>query len=300
MISVLIPVYNYNISSLLKELHSQLELANIRYEIICLDDFSDYSISSINLDTAKLTNTKYLKSEVNNGIAITRQKLVKKASYDWVILLDADTRINKNFISSYLGHISNEYDFVFGGFKYDETPPLNEKLLRWTYGKKCEAISARLRNKNPYKVTIGANLLVHRESFLNLGLDNIGNNYAMDYFFGSKLKTIGAKVFHIDNQVFHLGIENSSTYLQKKERAVNTLLMLYKQEKIAIHSNDLLRAFIFLRKVGLNYLFSFWFNSFRKKLTANLTGKRPSIMLLQLYKISYMCSIDLKKEKAFS
>ena len=300
MISVLIPVYNYDITSLVKELHSQLESANITYEIICLDDFSDDSISSINEKATKLPNTKYIKSNSNNGIAITRQNLVKSASFDWIILLDADTKINEKFISSYLTYVGKEYGFIFGGFKYDETPPSNEILLRWKYGIKCEAISARIRNKNPYKVTIAANLLTRREDYLGLDLDDIGNNYAMDYFFGSKLKAVSAKVFHIDNQVLHLGIENSSSYLQKKERAVYTLLTLYRQDKIEIHSNDLLKAFIFLKRFGLNYLFSFWFKVFQKRMSTNLTGKKPSVMLLQLYKVSYMCSLDLEKKNEFS
>lgn len=300
MISVLIPVYNYDITSLLKELHSQLESASISYEIICLDDFSDDSISSINEKAAKLSNTKYIKSKTNNGIAITRQKLVKNASFDWIILLDADTKINENYISNYLEYIDSEFDFIFGGFKYEETPPTNESLLRWKYGKKCEAISAKNRNENPYKVTIAANLLTLRTSYLNLGLDYIGNNYAMDYFFGSKLKAGSAKVFHIDNEVLHLGIENSSSYLQKKERAVYTLLTLYRQDKIAIHSNDLLKAFIFLKRVGLNYLFSFWFKFFQERMSTNLKGKKPLIMLLQLYKISYMCSLDMENNNEFS
>ena len=40
MLSVLIPTYNYNAVSLVKELHKQLLDSNIVFEIICIDDGS--------------------------------------------------------------------------------------------------------------------------------------------------------------------------------------------------------------------------------------------------------------------
>lgn len=294
MISVLIPVFNYDVTSLVNAVHAQLTASNIAFEIICLDDNSEKAISDKNKVIATLSNVKYLPSDINNGIAITRQKLVKNAAFDWVILLDADTRINNTFISNYLEQINAGYDFIFGGFDYENSPPTKDSLLRWKYGKKCEAILAEVRNENPYKVTIAANLLAKKEVYLNLGLDAIGNNYAMDYYFGSLLKSTKAKVLHINNQVIHLGIENSHSYLRKKEKAVNTLLRLYKQGELKQHANDLLKAFVFLKSIGLNYILAFLFKTFNTSMQKNLVGTNPWITLLQCYKLSYMCYADLK------
>ena len=295
MLSILIPVYNYDIRTLVNELLEQLETAPINYEICCLDDCSNVSFQETNLSLNNLSEVTYTISEVNQGIAVTRQKLVVKATNDWVILLDADTKIPDNFIANYIKQMSADTDFIFGGFKYDAIPPDRHHMLRWKYGIKYEALSAKNRNSNPYKVTIAANLLVRRSSYLNLNLDSMGNNYAMDYYFGSLLKSTKASVKHIDNQVTHLGIESSSTYLKKKELAVKTLLSLYKQGKLEQHSNDLLKAFLLSKKIGFQYVWALLFKLAKRTLINNLTGSNPKVKLLQFYKLGYMCQMELRK-----
>ena len=166
-------------------------------------------------------------------------------------------------------------------------------MLRWKYGKKYEAVCANNRNANPYKITIAANLLVKKEVYKSFNLDTIGKLYAMDYYFGALLKKSKTKVLHLDNQVYHLGIEKSSNYLRKKELATITLLKLHNEKKITKHSNDLLKLFVFCKKIGLNYLFSLWYKLFNSAMRKNLTGKNPIIKLLQVYKLSYMCYINL-------
>ena len=172
MISVLIPVYNYNINDLVSALHKQLTNSKIAFEIICLDDVSNEDIVTSNLKVTQFENTTYLLSESNCGIAITRQKLIEKAIYDWVILLDADVDFpDNNYISNYLNVINTNYDAIFGGFAYKDAPPEIEYRLRWKYGKKCEALSAKRRNKTPYKVTIAANLLIKKSTYKSLKLN---------------------------------------------------------------------------------------------------------------------------------
>lgn len=294
MLSVLIPVYNFNILTLINSLHKQLTKANIDFEIICLDDVSDKDIIKNNEEVNKLIYTTYNLSKVNNGIAITRQLLCNLAKYEWVLLLDADTELKDElFISNYLEMINNDFDFIFGGFSYKNTPPQKDYLLRWIYGSKKEAVTAKKRNSNPYKITIAANLLAKKEVYKNLNLNSIGNLYAMDYYFGMRLKEDKASVLHIDNQVYHLGIEKSTKYLRKKEQATETLLKLWQENKFIKHSNSLLSLFKFSKHYGFNYLFAFIFFLFKSSLRKNLLGKNPSITILQFYKISYMCHFDL-------
>ena len=101
------------------------------------------------------------------------------------------------------------------------------------------------------------------------------------------------KVFHIDNEVYHLGIETSDVYLRKKEKAAETLLSLYNAKKIGNHQNDLLRVFIKLKLFKLNVVFSKLYIVFKKRLKNNLLSNKPSMKLLQFYRISYMCYKDL-------
>jgi len=296
MLSVLIPVYNYNVTDLVNEIHKQLVASNIDFEIICLDDKSKKDIIDSNLKIETLSNTNYRLSKRNNGIAVNRQMLVDQAIYDWIILIDADVELkNKWFITNYLEVLDKGYDFIFGGFDYKKTSPKKSHLLRWKYGKKYEAILANSRNSNPYKVTIAANMLARKVHYMKLNLDSLGNNYAMDYLFGALLKEHNEKVLHINNQVYHLGIEDSASYLRKKELAVETLLQLYHSKKIKQHSNSLLKLFILLKKTKMNYLPSLWFSVFNNSMRKNLTGNNPYLLVLQVYKMSYMCYLDLNK-----
>ena len=234
------------------------------------------------------------------GIAISRKILCEKAKYDWILLLDADVELkNECFILNYLKFIDKEFDFVFGGFDYKDSKPANDSVLRWKYGKQCEALSSESRNSNPCKVIIAANMLAKKEAYNKLKIDQIGNLYAMDYYFGALLKKNNAKVLHLDNQVYHLGIEKSTKYLRKKELAVITLLELFNEMKVTKHSNDLLKSYVFCKKTKLNYLLSLWYNLFSPKMKKNLTGRNPSIKLLQLYKLSYMCYVDLNGVNLF-
>ena len=93
MLSVLIPVYNYNITELVGNIHKQLIASAIDFEIICLDDKSNQDIIDNNLDIEKLSSTTYKLSDKNNGIAVNRQILVDAAKYDWIILIDADVEL---------------------------------------------------------------------------------------------------------------------------------------------------------------------------------------------------------------
>jgi glycosyltransferase involved in cell wall biosynthesis len=54
MLSILIPIYNYNAYPLVKELHSQCLEATIDFEIFCIDDASNEYESTI-------TNSIYIK-----------------------------------------------------------------------------------------------------------------------------------------------------------------------------------------------------------------------------------------------
>lgn len=293
MISVLIPTYNYNITELVCSLHEQLELANIEFEILAFDDASDNKIQEKNSRIETLSNTSYIISAKNKGIAIARQTLCKKSKFEWIILIDADVELkNNNYISNYITAIKKGHKVIFGGICYKKSKPPNNQILRWEYGKRYEEKNAKKRNLKPYKTTSGANLCIKKDIYLQFGLDNIGNKYGIDLFFGIQLKTNTIKITHIDNCVFHLGLEDSDTYFKKMEKGVKTLLGLYYSQKNNIHENSLLNAFVFLKKTKLNYLLIFLFKIFKKSIKKNLLSSNPKIIFLQFYKIGYMCYSD--------
>lgn len=295
MISLLIPVFNYNIVDLVTALHKQIQLNDIPFEIICLDDGSNEAIVELNSGIAKFENVTYKIAKKNNGRTKTRQHLALAAKYDWLLFLDADVLPkSENFIGNYLKYLNQTYDAIFGGFAYSNKVPKKEYKLRWTYGLAQEQKLASYRNIRPFKIIISANFLIKRDLFLKINSKVEENIYGLDNIFGAQLKSANAKVLHIDNEVYHLGIETNSIYLKKKENSALTVLNYYKTNKLKDHQNDLLHFFIKIKRFRLNYIFAFVYKFFGNGMRKNLRGGQPSIKLLQLYRISFMCYQDLQ------
>lgn len=299
MISVLIPVYNYNIVALVKALHQQLMASHLTFEIIAWDDFSKSQFNSANSEINHLSHTYLEKSSENYGRSRTRQLLSSKAKYDWLLFLDADVMPEtSNYIQNYVDLIPKDYDAIYGGFSYALTPPEANHILRWKYGRKHEAINAKTRNEKPYKIVISANFIIKKNVFNFINFHITESGYGYDNYFGALLKQHKTTVFHIDNPVRHLGIESSSIFLYKIELAADTLLKLYQNHQIKEHENDLLSFFINLKRYRLHYLFSQVYEMFANLMRKNLISENPSIRLMQLYRISYMCNqFNLNKTK---
>lgn len=293
MLSILIPTYNHYIYDLVLNIHEKCLKENVDFEIICLDDNSDTNFTEANKKIEKLSNCYYKISSKNKGRVATREHLAELAKYKWLLFLDADVLPkNYNFIKKYIDYLGLEYAAIFGGFYYDENSK-NKHLLRWKYGKKNEQVPAKQRNLKPYKVVISANLLIKKDTYLSISKQLKTNTYGGDLIFATLLKEQQINVLHIDNEVIHLGLEDNLTYLLKVKKAVNNLLNLYNKNEIKTHQNNLLKAYLILRKFRLRLLFSFIFKAFDKNLENNLTNKNSSVKLLQLYKICYMCNLSL-------
>jgi glycosyltransferase involved in cell wall biosynthesis len=147
MISILIPVYNYNVSNLLQEIHRQCTHAKLKFEIICYDDNSTQYILENNNTVEALEYTRIIPSKKNLGRIQARQILSDHSIYDWLLFLDADVLPkSKNFLEQYIHKTTIGYDVIYGGFAYTKTQPNTNAILRWKYGKRFEEIDAKKRN----------------------------------------------------------------------------------------------------------------------------------------------------------
>lgn len=289
MISILIPTYNYDVSPLVAQLHKQLSTNAIVFEILIFEDGSKKFINAV----SGFSSTKLIINKENLGRVKARQQLATLARYDWLLFLDADVLPQSNeFISNYLKSKILHFDAVFGGFAYYESAPKKEFMLRWKYGKTKEQVPAAVRNKTPYKVIISANYLIKKDVFntINQQIEDT-KGYGFDTYFGALLQQNKVKVLHIDNTVYHLGIEKSEVYLKKKEMAALTLLHFYNSKSYnENNSNDLLKFFLKIKRLRLVWFFSLVHTVLGAVIKRQLMSKNPSINLLQLYKISFMCS----------
>jgi len=292
MLSILIPTYNYNALPLAEFLEQQALKTGIVFELICMDDGSFSEHNKQNQQINSLTNSKFIENIKNVGSKANRQRLAEHAQYNWLLFIDADSKPKySSYLSQYINEINNSNHAVFGGFAYDDELQDINKTLRYTFGKHREEVDADIRNKKPYKVIISANFLIRKNTFLKINNQEIMNIYGLDYLFSSQLKKHNVSIKHINNEVYHLGLDENSNFLKKTRNAVEALQYVNESGNIKTHNISLLRAYRIIKSVGLKNPLAWLFNKFESKIEANLTGKKPNLLLFDLYRLGYLCSI---------
>lgn len=241
MLSVLIPTYNINLHPLVSELQAQLIGAQIEYEIIIEDDASsDKAIRYHNSLLGELDNVMYIEHSENLGRSKTRNHLADTARHPYLLFLDCDARVRKpSYIAHYLHFISvkkeqNPEFAVSGGLSYREDLPEKSKHLRYKYGIKREVRSAEERNEHPYNHFTPFNLLISKSVFEKCRFDETLTDYGYeDTFFGLDLEEAEIPLYHIDNELYHDGLDENRDFLAKTEESVRNLDKLYKSGKVS-------------------------------------------------------------------
>jgi len=289
MISVLIPIYNFNVTKLVTEIHSQLSLLNIDFEIICIDDTSTIVFAE-NDAVQHLKNVIYIKLEKNIGRSKIRNLLASKAKYNWLLFLDVDVFPKEQiFIENYIKYINLNVEKVFiGGLVYENKKPAKEKLLRWVYGKKREEVALSERRKQPYKYFFGGNFLIEKAVFNSIKFNEFINQYGYeDVLFSANLKQHSINVFQIENPVIHLGIETTENYLINIKHSIKNLHNL--QEKELLKDIKILKVYSIIKKIKATFIFGKFYLIFKKQLEYLLKSNHPKLFVLDFYKLSYLC-----------
>ncbi|MBU2927347.1 glycosyltransferase family 2 protein [Winogradskyella psychrotolerans] len=298
MISVLIPVYNYNISDLVSELHKQLIASDISFEILCYDDCSNnVKLQDGNTNINSLSHSKYAIMPKNVGRSSIRNKLAKNAKYDWCLFLDADViPKNSNFISTYIDAITEKSQIIYGGILYQEKRVDDSRILRWIYGNKREALSAEERNKNTYLSFLTLNFLIHKTIFDTVRFNEaIPNLRHEDTLFSYDLKQENITIEHIENPVYHLGLDDSETFLKKSLDSVGAIDLFIKQDLLPANYTRITKLYSKIKNKRISKLLAFLYRKFENVFRKNLLGKAPSLFIFDLYRLSYYCALNSKK-----
>lgn len=283
MLSILIPVYNYNILPLVNELVKQCNFNGIDFEILCQDDASNSSENILNQEINLLPNCSFFVNETNLGRGKNINSLSLKAIYDWLLILDCDTFPTQNdFVKKYIDAISNlKNNILFGGIIYENKKPQSDQLLRWVYGNKRETVTI-----------LTSNLIIKKEVFIQYPFDESITKYGYeDLLFFSVLKANHFEVSKIENPTFHLNLETSKAFLNKTKIALENLVFLYDSKKIKKEENKITTSFEFLRKLKLTQFSAFLFKKNQTRIERNLFSKKPSLFLFDLYKLGYYCTL---------
>ncbi|MWB96517.1 glycosyltransferase [Flavobacterium sp. GA093] len=291
MLSILIPVYDYDVLALVETLHYQCTQSKIVFEIIVLDDASTL-FASENQRINELSKSTFIVLENNIGRSAIRNLLAQKANFENLLFLDADTiPVHNNFISNYISQINNDEKIVYGGILYQTEKPSKEQLLRWVYGKEREALNVYIRNKNPYISFLTLNFLISKNIFSKVVFnENIPNFRHEDTLFSYELMLQKVKIIHIENPVYHLGIESSETFLTKSEEAVVGLKNLVDSGLISKDYVKLSHYYFILKKYRLLPIVRFCFKISKPLFQKQILSKKPSLLLFDLYRLGYYSS----------
>ncbi|REG98461.1 glycosyltransferase [Flavobacterium aquicola] len=296
MLSILIPVYNYDVNALVSELKLQADELGIKYEILAQDDNSQI-FKSENEKINSLSNCHYQVNPKNIGRGKNINLLCSKANEDYVLIMESDSfPENKNYLKNYLTLISNDTSIIFGGVKYPETIPEKDKILRWKYGHARETKSLKERQKSNYSFVFTWNLLLRKEILLQYPFPEFIREYGYeDAIFIKSLRLNSVPISHIENHLIHNNNENSIDFIQKTERAVNTLYNLINQQKIDFKDIKLSKVYLVLKKLHLIGLVKVIYNKTRQRILTNLKSGNPNLYLLDFYKLGYLCSMTPTK-----
>ncbi len=289
MLSVLIATYNRLCVDLVKRLHQEASGMNIPFEILVADDCSTPEYQAQNSEINNYSHCRYILSDSNVGPAAIRNRLADESQYPYLLFLDSDAYpVAPTFLSTYLRYAQSN-TVVCGGFCYKSCTNYSEQYsLRYTYGTRVESQPAKVRNRAPHDSFFGISFLCAKEVFVQVRFDDTMRFGYEDVHFGNRLKKQGVTIIHIDNPVYHLGLDTNKVYLKKIRVSVENLSCHF--DKMYPHIR-LLRWYMPLKRLRLTRVVASIFERNKVRIERNLTGPKPSLRLFAFYKLGYLCSI---------
>jgi glycosyltransferase involved in cell wall biosynthesis len=290
MISALIPIYNFDVTAFINELHVQFEREGKAYEILMTDDASEEHFRKINSELQSLSHVKYIQLQKNIGRARIRNYMANEAKYEYLLFMDCDSEIQgDDFVKKYIHNVNNN-TIICGGRSYHVDKPVDHTyVLRWHYGMKRESTDAETRNKFPMRSFMTNNYLIPKEIHQFVKFDEQLVEYGHeDTLFGIELKRLGYTVRHINNPLVHIGLELADEFISKTLKAIENLVYIKENYRYSELDEDIKLLRVYNAYVYLRAFFRLIFRLFSKPLKRNFKSKRPSLFLFDVYKISYL------------
>jgi glycosyltransferase involved in cell wall biosynthesis len=303
MLSICIPIYNFDVTGLVVILHQQAVRQNVPAEVICIDDCSDDEFRTKNKDVCN-TYGKYIQLEENVGRAKIRNLFLSYAVFDYLLFLDCDSvLITSDFIRKYADAIlkNNFPKVVCGGRIYNEIKPSKQKLLRWKYGRKKESMPVEVRLQNPNNSFITSNFAVQKDTLARIKFDERLVKYGHeDTLFGFQLKKNHIGILHIDNPILNGYLEDNDEFITKTELGLTNLvhiLQFLNNDPEFIEDVTLLKVHRRCRRLGIDLVISFLFTFFKPALRLNLSKGFANLFWFDFYKLAFFSNNYLFQSK---
>ncbi len=287
-LSIVIPVYNWDIAQLLDALTA--EIAGIgfdRYiEIIIADDCSDESYRNVNRKKAQPFDRVAYHDMANRlGRAAVRNFLAKKAAGDYILFLDADMLPdNRTFLSNYLHSISQGYKIICGGISYRQRI-LHDGIYDFSVykGKKTEWLAAQKRAAVPWRYLFTSNVLIHRSVLDEVRFDEKFSAYGYeDIEWGIRLAQ-QFTIQHVDNTCSHLGLVPKDLVFERMHQSIPNFLWLSRLHPTAFQETGVAGFIRIIQKIDRSFLEKF--DAVCCKLFYMLNNSKLLYLLFQIDKV---------------
>jgi glycosyltransferase involved in cell wall biosynthesis len=295
-ISLLVPVYDYDIVALVHSMKSAMDKVPELCEILIGDDGSSPDFRE-KYQSLEGNGVRLIIADKNIGRAAIRNRLALEATGDYFLFIDADAML-PGTADAYLNRWIPMLELsrvLSGGVLYHESPPGDpDKLLRWKYGKWREQRKASERNKHPHAGFSTFNILIERSVFSKIHFNEELKQYGHeDTLFGYQLKKAGIGILHVDNGLIHEGLESNREFLNKTKLGIENLSKLYDtvtDKKTFSETVRILRIYNKLKFFRLTRIMAGIFIRFRERMEIRLDSSDISLRLFGFYKMSMFCT----------
>ena len=290
MLSVLIPIYNYDCRRLINSLSAQAENLDVEYEILAFDDGSSLFLKE-NREVKNLPHVVYRELGKNIGRSAIRNLLADEARYPSLVFMDCDMQVvSDSYLKNYLDHIG-EAPVICGGRSFCRKEDiLNINFLHWIYG----TIREPKPGDDSGKMFLSNNFLIEKIVFEKVRFSEKIRNYGHeDTLFGVELYKNGFMILYIRNPLLHEGLQTNGEFLEKTKSSLQNLSFIYKNliPKEDAQNIRLIAAYEKLKKIRMTGVVRVLGSALKPIIERNLNSRHPSMFLFDFYKLAYFCSV---------
>ncbi len=291
MLSVCIPIFNFNVKPLVDSLLAGQQGLAFPYEIVLIDDGS---AENYRAENGRLQNEKvrYVQLPENIGRSGTRNEFLKHVRFNYLLFLDCDSVIiSPLFLSNYMNEIGKEAKVVCGGRVYAAEKPPAPYRLHYNYGRWNESKPAAVRSTHPYRSFMTNNFMAEKTMLSAIQFNTRIKSYGHeDTLFGYELKKRNIQVKHIENPVLHGVLQTNEEFLVKTESALANLcsILAYVQnDPVFIEEVALLRFYMRLKKLRCLFLVRIKYAVLKPILKIILLNGYGRYGILNFYKLGF-------------
>ena len=248
-ISVVIP--NFNGENLLPQIlpsaFQAIQRSGIKGEIIVVDDCS--TDKSVDMLKSRFPEVKIIQNENNSGFSITSNKGIRAASYDWVLLLNSDVKLEPEYFVHLLKYTSKEKVFGVMGriINWQDENIQDGAKYPFFHGVKIKTSGNYLlsdghaMDQGLFSMYVsGANAFINKNHFEKIGgLNEIFSPFYIEDFELSLRAWRLGYTCHYEHQAICRHRTSATIQNNNKRKKVNTI---YNRNKMYLHAIHLTKA----------------------------------------------------------